>query len=72
VTWRDPRDYHVRNQHIVNETEYLIATPFMLHETQRSGTWSTVRKARAANKMVVIIYPDGSINIEKNEETTNE
>lgn len=55
---REPFDYLVRNKHIVNETDVLIACP-RGREEKRSGTWSTVRYARSLARPLVIIYPDG-------------
>jgi len=47
-----PTPYLSRNRAIVDETEMLIATPAEFTEQQRSGTWSTVRYARACGKKV--------------------
>lgn len=52
-----------RNSDIVNETDELLATPTG-PETVRSGTWSTIRKARRAGKPLTIIWPDGAIEME--------
>jgi len=52
-------EYLVRNQHIVNQADVLIATPGEFKEQRRSGTWSTVRKARAKGITVHIVTPDG-------------
>lgn len=60
--YRDPKDYMDRNQDIVNETDILIATPAEDEEKIRSGTWSTIRKARKRGMSVVLIYPSGSID----------
>ena len=49
--------YLVRNQHIVDATDLLIAVPFEMEEILRSGTWSTVRYARKNGWPVVIIPP---------------
>jgi hypothetical protein len=50
-------DYLVRNNHIVNQCEILIATPETVEEELRSGTWATIRAARKADKVVIIIPP---------------
>jgi hypothetical protein len=50
----------VRNKSIVERCDLLIACPNG-EEVTRSGTWSTVRLARAQAKMVRIIMPDGTI-----------
>lgn len=56
----DPKDYLVRNRHIVDATEVLIAAPAEMTEQMRGGTWMTVRYARKQGKRVIIILPDGS------------
>lgn len=55
------KDYLIRNQDIVNSISVLIACPKEMTEQLRSGTWSTVRKARKKGIHVIIVYPDGSI-----------
>lgn len=54
-----PRPYHERNRAIVDDTEFLIATPAG-DEVSTSGTWSTIRYARKHGKPLAIIMPDGS------------
>lgn len=54
----EPKKYMVRNQDIAKVCNILIATPESADEVLRSGTWSTVRKARKLNKEVIIIAPD--------------
>lgn len=54
--------YMERNQDIVDECTVLVVLPQTAHEVQRSGTWSTVRKARRAGKPVMIITPAGELN----------
>lgn len=61
-----PKDYLDRNHDIVDETDFLIATPKTKDEELRSGTWATVRYARKIGKRVHIIYPDGYERIERN------
>lgn len=55
-------DYRARNQHIVNCADVLIATPALEHETQRSGTWMTIRMARRKGIPLLIVYPSGIIS----------
>mgnify|MGYP003978242403 FL=1 len=51
-----------RNADIVNESEVMFAFPFGTKELMRgSGTWATIRYARKKEKLLYIIYPDGSI-----------
>ena len=67
-----PAPYMVRNQVIVDMCAILIACPeedpVMLSSglvnTQRSGTWSTVRKAERKNIPRVIVYADGTVEHE--------
>lgn len=58
-------EYLERNQHIVDECDHLIAVPYTNVEVPRSGTWSTVRRARKANKPLTIVWPDGSVTEER-------
>jgi len=57
--YRNPQDYLVRNQDIVNECDVLVATPKENNEVLRSGTWATIRRATKAKKPVLIVNPDG-------------
>ena len=41
-----PYEYIVRDRHIVDVSQVLIATPHTPYEIVRSGTWTTVRYAR--------------------------
>ena len=52
-----------RNVKIVRESNILLATPAG-PETQRSGTWMTIRQARSDRKHVVLIFPSGQIRHE--------
>ena len=61
---REPREYLERNGEIVLETEMLVATPGEFQEQLRSGTWSTVRRARRMGGHIVIVFPDGSVRRE--------
>jgi hypothetical protein len=58
--FRPPAPYLDRNHAIVDQTEFLIATPGENNEVIRSGTWATVRYAIKQNRDVIIIFPDGS------------
>jgi hypothetical protein len=44
-----------RNRDIVAACDVLIAAPYANVETQRSGTWATVRYARASGKAVIML-----------------
>lgn len=56
-------EYLVRNHHIVDHTDVLIATPDT-KEKIRSGTWSTVRYARKLGKKIYVIHKNGRVTIE--------
>jgi len=58
---KEEKPYLKRNHDIVDTTDYLIATPRGTAEEVRSGTWATVRYALKQEKLVVIIWPDGSV-----------
>lgn len=50
------KPYLERNANIVEESSILIACPIDKNEEEwRSGTWSTVRKARKRNIMIHIL-----------------
>lgn len=51
------RPYLLRNHHIVDECDILLATPKEHEEIIRSGTWATIRHARKERKKVKIFYP---------------
>lgn len=57
----EEKDYLVRNDDIVKECTFLTVCPKEKEEQIRSGTWTTVRRARKRNRPVVFIFPDGSI-----------
>lgn len=57
----EPGEYLFRNTRIVVTSEILIAAPREYTERQRSGTWSTVRRARKRQKPIFLVFPDGSI-----------
>ncbi len=51
----------LRNKKIVAASKILLACPKTLDEQRRSGTWTTVRAARAAEVPIILIYPNGSV-----------
>lgn len=55
VYWRVPYDYLVRNKHIVNECDILVAAPSTQYEVLRSGTWATIRYARKMGKGAIVV-----------------
>lgn len=58
--WREPLDYLPRDEQIVIESDFLIATSWTAREVRRSGTWATIRYARRYEVPHRIILPDGS------------
>jgi hypothetical protein len=52
-----------RNRDIVDVADVLIACPYT-GETQRSGTWTTIRYARRRRCQVIIVWPDGTVERE--------
>lgn len=57
---KEEKEYIKRNHNIVDESDMLVAFPSTKSEILRSGTWATIRYARKQNKLVLIIFPDGS------------
>jgi hypothetical protein len=51
------RPYLKRNEDIVLQSRMLIAAPQTCNEVLRSGTWSTVRKARKKGRLIYVLYP---------------
>lgn len=60
-----PRPYLIRNMDIVDATDYLVACPREPVEQPRGGTWMTVRYARGLGRTVVLILPDGEVDIRR-------
>lgn len=59
---REPKPYLERNRDIAADgVDGLIAAPDGWVETQRSGTWATVRYARALRRRIWVVRPDGTI-----------
>lgn len=67
-----PKPYLIRNRDIVRAQDGLIACPQESAEIPRSGTWATVRYARAEQKHgkrrydIYIVWPDGTYRVETN------
>lgn len=60
--YRTPKKYLIRNRDIVRETRELVAAPAgPEEENPRSGTWATIRYARDHQRLVTIVWPDGSL-----------
>lgn len=54
-----------RNREIVARCDHLLACPAEPDEQIRSGTWATVRYARAAVKPITLLLPDGTVREER-------
>lgn len=54
---REPKPYLTRNRVIVACSDELVGAPKTAIEELRSGTWSTIRYARAARKHVYLLKP---------------
>lgn len=54
---RQPAPYLERDDNIAKECDGLVATPETSFEKLRSGTWTTVRRARKRHKSVLILDP---------------
>lgn len=65
----DPLPYLKRDEKIVEKAHIMIATPEGLLERKRSGTWTTVRYTRDAEKPLYIVFPEGDIREERLENT---
>ncbi len=64
---REPLPFLERNTNIAQEANVVVATPFggpEIGEKLRSGTWSTIRRARKFRRPLWIVWPDGSYEIE--------
>lgn len=55
-----------RNRHIVDDSDIMIGCPKGMEEERRSGTWATIRYSIKRKKKIIIIYPDGTLEV-KNE-----
>jgi hypothetical protein len=58
-----------RDAIIARKAELMFATPRGFEEEVRSGTWTTVRRAREAGTPLKVIWPDGSVSEEKGNPT---
>ncbi len=52
------KEFLVRDHDIVNIAYHMIAAPHTDKELVRSGTWTTVRYARKADKTISFVYPN--------------
>jgi len=51
----------VRNRRMVDQCDLLIAAPYEYNEVLKgSGTWATIRYARARHVRIIVVWPNGS------------
>lgn len=62
--WLPPKPYLDRDRDIVTYSDALVALPGTFAEILRSGTWATVRYARQRPIKRIIIWPDGTLEME--------
>jgi hypothetical protein len=53
-----------RNHDIVDAVEIMIGTPKTEDNIVRSGTWATIRYSRRVKRKIIVIFPNGGIQIE--------
>lgn len=52
--------YLIRNRHIVENCDLLVAAPAEMENPGHGGTWWTVEYAKIYPRNIVILYPDGT------------
>lgn len=57
------KHYLERNKNIVANSTIMIIVPKEFEETVRSGTWMSYRTAKKLNKKIILIKPDGVMEI---------
>lgn len=64
--YREAKPALIRNKVMVDEGDFVIATPGEYEEQLRSGTWATIRYAikeeERIGKALYIVWPDGLVN----------
>ena len=53
-----------RDEEIVRRSKFLIACPHTQKEELRSGTWTTIRRARKIDIPILIVWPDGVMSLD--------
>jgi hypothetical protein len=61
--WWPKKPYADRNYDIVGEAEGMIAFPKGPEQQRGSGTWQTIRATLRAKKPIILVYPDGKIEM---------
>lgn len=67
----EPKTHFARNRDIVDETDCTIGTPIAMHELPKGGTWYTLNYARKRKKIVIVVWPDGTLSVENGPEWLN-
>lgn len=52
-----------RNCTMVDLCDLLLGFPRLFEEERRSGTWHAIRYAKKKNKPLIIVWPDGSMEL---------
>jgi hypothetical protein len=69
----EPRAPDDRNQDLVNDSMILMAATVGSEATDdHSEVWEVVQKAREVGSLIVLIFPDGTWELEKSYETSND
>lgn len=63
IDYRQRKPYLERNQDIVRESDLIVAAPRTQCEELRSGTWATIRYARKIGRLVIVLWPDGQVEV---------
>lgn len=63
----EPHPFLERNEHIVAAADALVAVPDTDEEVTRRGEWATVRYARKKHIPIFIVWPDGTIKMDRDE-----
>ena len=66
VTVYAARDFLVRNRRIVDTSDVMVALPDSVQRL-RSGTWYTIRYTRRMRKPLLLFFPDGRVEFERND-----
>jgi hypothetical protein len=60
------KPFLVRNRNIVKESDVVIAAPPVKQERWiGSGTWATIRYARMLERVLILLWPDGTSAVER-------
>ena len=65
-SWKE-KSYFARNRDIVECADIMLATPVTNFETQ-GGTWYTINYTKKKEKPLIIIFPDGNLDIHNYED----